>query len=71
MTLASRGGLVVERGDWRGLATAAVSLLQADRARRATLGENARAQIQANATRERVAQSIADEVAARLSLTER
>jgi hypothetical protein len=46
-------------------------LLQADRARRATLSENARAQIQANATRERVAQSVADEVAARLSLTER
>ena len=71
VTLASVGGLVVERGDWRGLTGAAVSLLRANPARRANLGENARAQIQANATRERVAQSIADEVAARLSLTER
>jgi glycosyltransferase involved in cell wall biosynthesis len=55
----------------RGLGAAAVALMRADPARRATLGENARAWVQANATWERVAQSIVDEVAARLSLTER
>jgi glycosyltransferase involved in cell wall biosynthesis len=71
VTLASEGGLVVERGDWRGLAAAAVALMRADPARRATLGENARGWVQANATWERVAQRIVDEVAARLSLTER